>query len=362
MADSRELTPGMSMELPGVPLRLTLDGVTGGARLEAAARDGSEAAQRRVGATELIVLPIKGRYRVEAVPTDGVAFPAGSRLGLGISTDSTTVESRQGFMKPRDVGALQGVELAELVFRDGHWIATAAAAAVREHLDDEVPEPLDEHAHPWVGPGRFALRRAISEGAPVRPGEARPWSLVVDSSASMRCTFTREQLAGVVEVVAGILAEWTGRAPLASYATGLVEPLLVAGEGEDPTVVTDATWAAVQPAGWSLVTPAVRASMREVDEPAAVVVVTDGVPGDVADLVALAGEDPDLDVFLVTTGVSRFGLASDGRARRGWEEELGALEPAADLPNVTIAALAPGAGLDEGRAAELAAVLLRSWT
>ena len=367
MVDSRELTPGMSMEFPSVPVRLALTGVTNDVRVRAVGQGSSEAGGRRVSDTELIVLPIEGTYRVEAVPTVGGAFPAGSRLGIDITTDSATVESRQGFLQPVDVGALQSHDLVTVSFRAGGWVVTAVTAqqadvgGVELGRDGQLPQSpghIDDQTHPWVGPGRFAYRSAISNGARMRPARDRSWGLVLDSSASMRCTFQPPELEHLVNLVAGIFGEWTGRPPAATHLSGLTGPERVAEP--DPTALTAAASNAAQPASWSIVTPAIKASAGTIGGSGAVVVVTDGIPGDVADLFAFAKSEPTLDVFIVTTGISRFGLATDKRGRQSWEEELSGLDSVAALPNVRLAALTVGRGLDldPGRSAELASALL----
>ena len=267
MVDSRELTPGMSMEFPSVPVRLALTGVTNDVRVRAVGQGSSEAGGRRVSDTELIVLPIEGTYRVEAVPTVGGAFPAGSRLGIDITTDSATVESRQGFLQPVDVGALQSHDLVTVSFRAGGWVVTAVTAQQagvggvelgRDGQHPPSPGQIDDQTHPWVGPGRFAYRSAISNGARMRPARDRSWGLVLDSSASMRCTFQPPELEHLVNLVAGIFGEWTGRPPAATHLSGLTGPERVAEP--DPTALTAAASNAAQPASWSIVTPAIKAS------------------------------------------------------------------------------------------------------
>jgi hypothetical protein len=368
MVDTRELTPGMSMEFPPVPLRLALTGVTDDVRVHTVGPGSVAVGGRRVSDTELIVLPIEGAYRVEAVPTVGVAFPAGSRLGIDVTTDSATVESRQGFLQPTDVGALRSIELVTVTFREGGWVVTVAPTArqpgarrVSLAKNGQHPQPaaqIDDRTHRWVGPGRFAYRSAVSNGARMRSAGDRSWGIVLDSSASMWSTFRPSELEHLVNLVAGIFGEWTGRAPAAAYVTGRTEPHRVAQP--DPTALAAASSDAAQLASWSIVTPAIRASAGITGGLGAVVVVTDGVPGDVADLSALAQDEPMLDLFLVTTGISRFGLVPDTRGRESWEEELSGLESVAALPNVRIAALAIGRGLDldDGRSAELASALL----
>lgn len=367
MVDTRELTPGMSMEFPPVPLRLALTGVTDGVRVRTVGPGSVEAGGRRVSDTELIVLPIEGTYRVDAVPAVGPAFPASSRLGIDITTDSATVESRQGFLQPADVGALQSIELVTVSFRAGGWVVTAAPTArqpgarrVSLARNGQHPQPegqIDDKTHPWVGPGRFAYRSALSNGARMRPTGDRSWALVLDSSASMRSAFRPSELEHLVILVAGIFGEWTGRPPAAAYATGLTQPHRV--PHPDPRALAAVSFNDAQPASWSIVTPAIRASAGTIGGPGAVVVVTDGVPGDVADLLALAQDEPALDLFIVTTGISRFGLSTDTRGREAWEEELSGLEPVAALPNVRIAALARGLDLDEERSAAFASALFR---
>lgn len=360
MVDSRELTPGMSMDFPPVPLRVALTGVTDGVRVQVLRRDSSEAGGRRVSDTELIVLPIAGSYAVEAVPAEGVAFGAGSRLGIDVTTDSSSVESRQGFLQPADVGALQSVQLATLTYRSDGWVVTAAsaghAAFERKGRKHRPTAAIDDQAHPWVGPGRFALRRAVADGVQIRSSEGRGWGLVLDSSASMRGTFRQAELEHLVQVVAGVFGEWTAQPPAASYLSGVTQREEVTGP--DPRDAVGQAFAAAQPAAWSIVTPAVRACADVAGESAAVLVFTDGVPGDVADLRDLLEDEPSLEVFLLTTGVSRFGLPSDTADREAWQEQLSGLELLAELPNVTIAALRVDGPVDEGRSAELAAALL----
>lgn len=308
-------------DFPAVPLRLTLTGDTDGVSLVI---NGETSADRRISATEVVLLPIERRLQVEAVPADAATFAAHTRIGLDIVTESRQTESRQGGVPAVDAGALQRVGFASLEYAGSGWtLTTQADVATASSAEPD-----------WVGPGRFALRRARSEGATIRPAAAAAWGLVVDSSASMRATFTGTSLADLVEVTAGILAEWTAQPPGSLALTGLTEPNVL-----DPTTAPRDLAAASRstpPASWSIATPAIAEVARRLGSTGVIALVTDGVPGDVASLSDWLRSHTGIEVLLVTTG------AMSGP------------------PGVRLAAVDADAPLDEPRAAALAAALLGS--
>ena len=113
-------------------------------------------------------------------------------------------------------------------------------------------------------------------------------------------------------------------------------------------------------ASWSTLAAATERAIASVGQRGCVLILTDGVPGDVGRLTALASAYPDVRLCVVTTGRSAWGLPSDG-ACEWWAEELGGIDALAAAGNVRVAALRlrpdQGFELEGARPAELAMLL-----
>jgi hypothetical protein len=287
VAELRELARGQSTELPDVTLQARLTGAAHGVELRALDVEGRNVDVGRVDPVTVLVGSTP-EIRLVARPTSRTAFDAGMRIGLDVRLASTAVDAEQVLVPATDVGALTELEVARLEHRDGlGW-----RMLVPDHDGGEprvlpdgstaTRDPLDERECPWISPGRAALRRGRGGHAPAASGE--PWALVLDSSYSMRATFTESGLVALVEMVAGILAEATGRLPAVVLTTGLTRPRVVTEAVADPQVLARTVLMDPRPSSWDLATPAVREAVA--NGARIVAVVTDGTPADMRELVS----------------------------------------------------------------------------
>ncbi|PWN04241.1 hypothetical protein DJ010_00885 [Nocardioides silvaticus] len=326
MAELTELTYGQSTELPDVDLRAHLTGGAPGVELHAVDAQGKDAAIGRIDPVTVLVGRV-GHVRLVARPASGPDFPAGTRIGLDVRLASTAVEAEQVLVPATDAGALTELELARLERTGAGWRMLVpdqdgrAGPAPDEAPGKHAPRgPLDEREHPWLTAGRAAVRRARGGQAPHRSGE--PWGLVLDGSYSMRASFPGETLGHLVEMVAGILAESSGRLPVAAVVTGLTRPVLVDEAVARPQVLVDRVLEDRRPPSWNLATPAVRQAVAQGAR--AIAVVTDGVPADFYDLAEYANGGTSRVVLVVSAGPLH--------GREGFSSRLSVveLEPTAD--------------------------------
>lgn len=106
----------------------------------------------------------------------------------------------------------------------------------------------------------------------------------------------------------------------------------------DPTRLTKAACAEREPSSGSTIAKATELVVDRVGTTGAVLIVTDGAPGDIDRVSDLAATHPRVRFTIITTGVSRYGLASDA-SRAWWQEELAGLEPIDAGSNISAVAL-----------------------
>ncbi|CAN5279264.1 hypothetical protein BH09ACT11_BH09ACT11_06600 [soil metagenome] len=299
---SEELLPGQRGQLPEGLLRAQLTGLRLGARLLALDVNGADASQHRESPAEATVAPQSAPIRLVVIPDDGSDFENGTRVGVEVETVAgSNLMSPHLLVSQFDVGALREHEIATIDFsRQVGWTVTASGGLPWgdfEHLmgGPAVRHQIDEREFPWVGSGRYALRRAM--GGKNFQRTERHWAVVVDSSASMRALFSRANLEELITIVSGVLAESSGLMPTAVGATGLMEPSWLPQPANWPAEVAAEVTDGAQPASWTLVAPALEAAISAGST--TVVVATDAVPADIYDAVALAQRRVDVEVLFV---------------------------------------------------------------
>jgi hypothetical protein len=161
-------------------------------------------------------------------------------------------------------------------------------------------------------------------------------------------------------LVSGVMAEWVGYGAAVTSYNGADLLSVVPDGGMDPRRFVRAALVDREPSSLTTLTPAVRQAIQAVGPGGAVVVLTDGVPGDVDVLTTELEDHPNVRCVLLTLGVSRHGLPSDRNAS-WWREELAALDGVAALEHAGVIALAMDQRrqlvLDETRDAEFARAL-----
>jgi hypothetical protein len=370
----KELDPGQRHSLPLSALRVQLTGTIQSVVLKAVDQAGDESVTVRLKPTEIVLTPQPRRLRLVASPADGGSFAAGASLGLTLLTEGATTSSEQVLVSAVDVGALRSHEIATLEFATDRTILTvapgtrnaptAAPKSGQTFMSSKVfdaPTPVqdlpapDDQEHIWLQPGRYALRDADRLGSIADPVDA--WGVVLDGSASMLPLYRSGQLDVLLGLVCGTYVHWTSRWASSCTVAG-VRQVEVPAAATDPQRLSAAALSDTEPSSWSMLTECVSAVAARLGSSAAVVVVTDGVPGDVDRLVELARRSPDLQLTMVTTGVSLHGLPSDQPGTEWWHEELAGLAGLAEQPNVRVAVVRIGDDgrlrLEDARAAEFA--------
>jgi len=380
-----ELAAGQSHQFELSPLRVTLtgtmqghaDGLTVGVILRAVDQAERESVTVRMTDAQIILTPEPRRLRLVAYPTAGGTFDASTKIGLTVMTEGAAVVSEQVLVAPTDVGALPRHELAVLEFATDRAILTVAAPSRPAVPDDPrdtdwksgdvfgpatTAAPLErpnDDTHPWIRPARYAMRDA----AKLRPsgvagtGDGRRWAVALDGSASMGREQLREAAETVLALACGVLVEWTGWWAANTVVAGV--DLLDVPEGRtDPAALIRSAFDGREPSSWWHVATAARQLAARVGEGGSVLMVGDGVPGDLAILVGVARSLPGVRFVLLSFGDSRHSLQSDG-GHVSWQtdamsgSELG--DGVRNLEIVTVRLRADGSPLlEESRAAELA--------
>lgn len=383
MSAIHELAAGQSHQFELSPLKVTLtgtmpghtDGLPVGVILRAVDQAERESVTLRLTDAQIILTPEPRRLRLVAYPAAGGTFDAGTKIGLTVMTEGAAVVSEQVLVAPTDVGALPRHELAVLEFAADRAILTVA---------DAPPAPIDpgdtdwksgnvfgstttaaamerpnDETHPWIRPARYAMRDA----AKLRPsgvagtGDGRRWAAALDGSASMARGQLREAAETVLALACGVLVEWTGWWAASTVLTG-VELLDVPEGRTDPGALIRSAFDGREPSSWWHVATAARQLAARVGEGGSVLMVGDGVPGDLATLADVARSLPEVRFVLLSFGDSRHCLPSDV-GQVSWQtdamsgSQLGDGVPNLDI--ITVRLRADGSPLLEGsRAAELA--------
>lgn len=290
MSKSVEVGAGQSAQLPMGYLGASLTGASDTLQLSAVSRDGADCGEPRESDRDVIVRPGRGEVRLVVRPRGAGVFPPGARVGVEVKSVATAGnEGPQILVEQVDIGGYKDFELARVIdAADSGWRLTVDARAARD-LDfmdsSDAPSvvPVDERELPWVTSGRYALRSLRGGDSNVLTS-ARPWAVVVDSSASFRAVASADTLVDVVEQFAGVLVEWSGRLPVAAGVTGLSRPKWSDAACDAPRVLVDDVLQATGPASWTLVLPAVEEASSLGAHVVGVLV--DGPPSDLAELAA----------------------------------------------------------------------------
>jgi hypothetical protein len=237
------------------------------------------------------------------------------------------------------------------------WRVTAAGGrspSTFDFLTDSEPAPavIDERQYPWIGSGRYAVRRA--HGGSAQPPTEEPWALVVDNSASMRAIFDEASLEESVSLVAGVLSEFTGRLPMTAGVSGRSRPEWVTTAAADPAALVPEVLSATQPASWCLILPALTEATASGARRVALLL--DGPPSDLENLAGFLAERPGVVVTIVVAARPSAEVAGGGAEE---SSVLMSFDQVARLPQLQVAYLPVGTGpLTDGTATELAFALV----
>ena len=378
---TRELTAGQDHTFPSAALRVNLTGAPGGGvRLMVVDQAGYDTGPVRLTDVMVVLTPAPRRLRLVAVPAADDLFAPATNLGLTVKTEGGG-DGEQVLVSPVDVGALAERELAIIEFATDRAILRVPGAVSRPLSQDRAPvvapaaapgqpapaapaapapptvPPPKLEDMPWLGAGRYALREARQlGGAQVSDASGLEWGVVLDTSASMAARAASGELSEVLALVLGICLEWTGRLPAALVTSGVARRT-VSPVGDPSKLITE-LFSDREPSSWATLADPVSELAQRVGLTGAVLIVSDGVPGDVGQLTEIARRQPGVRFMLVGRGRSTHGLPSDTAGRQWWEEELTGIDEWAALPNVVVASLAAsdaeGTALDERHRAELA--------
>lgn len=374
----KELDAGQRHTFAPSALRVQLTGPVHGSGVTLRALDqaGGESITVRLSDVEVVLTPQPRRLRLVAAPTDGGSFPAGTSIGVTLRTEGASAAAEQILVSQFDAGALNTFEIAVLEFAadravltvsgSGQQLPATAPVAQQEFTSGSVFQSapttgvapsqarVEDEEHHWLQPGRYALRDAGKLGQSDTPVTA--WGVVLDGSGSMRDLCDNGQLDALVQVVCGTYVHWTKTWASASVVAG-VRVSDVPNAATDPKELTEAAFVGKEPSSWSTLAEGAALVVNRVGPGGAVLIVTDGVPGDIVGLSDLAAAHPDIRFTVITTGVSRYALSSDAH-QNWWEEDLAGLEPIDALANISAVAvrLTPDGLLELSgtRAAELA--------
>lgn len=347
----KELDAGQRHVFAPTPLRVQLTGAAPGvALLRALDQADDESVTWRVGPDEVVLTPEPRRLRLVVSPVGGGSFAGGTSVGLAVRTEGSSAASEQILVSATDVGAFSRHELAVLEFAGDRAVlsVTESDGGVRPVMPDSRPEftsgqtfegasatprtpPPDDQEHTWLQAGRYALRDARTLGTIDAPVES--WGLVLDGSASMCRLVSNGQLGSLLGLACGVHVQWTSAWPAAALLAGARRRELSVSD-TDPMTLVGQVFDKGEPSSWAHLAGAAATVADVVAPSGAVLIVTDGVPGDAPALAAVAQERNGVRFTIVTTGVSARGLAGD-RDVQWWEEELAGLDVLDRLPNVS---------------------------
>jgi hypothetical protein len=161
---------------------------------------------------------------------------------------------------------------------------------------------------------------------------------VLDGSVSMQRLSASGELERLVGLVSGVMVEWTKRWATTSVVAG-VRVSEVSAAATQPNALTYAAFDGTAPSSWASVGAAAKSVARRVGRTGAVVVICDGVPGDLSQLDAVVGEYPGVRYAVVTVGVSASYALSSDEQLAWWEDELAGFSEFASLPNTAVIAI-----------------------
>ncbi len=311
----RHVTPGASLPAPAGALRIRLDGPPG-ARLELRAAEREIAPQVRTSDVEVVLVPTGRDVVLTAVALDGKPFPPGFLVGVTITTPSGTAPGgADAVVKlPVDAGGRAGIGLVRVS-------GALPAAMIHDLVDTAEALGAAPAPRPWHRAGAYAWH-AHHDG-PASPRHR--WAVVIDMSAAMLVGRPRAAVGTLVEHLVGIGVAAQGSAPECVVACDFPVVRDI-GAGLDRDTPDWSTLLGDRPSPWSRITAGVRAAAEAVGDDGVVVLLTDGVPVDVADLAGwFTGATTGL--AHVALGRSRYEIRPDHRPTRWWDDELDALAP-----------------------------------
>lgn len=291
----RELNSGESHTMALAPMRVTLTGVGADTGVVLRMVEGGVPAQVHwMSPHDAIVPPVPRTLSVVIEGADGVLIPQGTRVGLAIRAAQGT-DPDQVVVLPADVGAKRSVEFAVL---------TVAPPTITVKVPERVTV-VD--SGDWSRPGAYAFREAFATAV---PASALPWVFAIDGSISMVRRLEQGSGVDAVLLIAGIGQEWMHRAPKAVLRTSPRGPEAVPVTGRYPLELVEVVQKSAAPSSWLHLAPVIRQAGALLTSGGGLVIVADGVPSDVADVLAALREFPRVDVRVVIWGASQLGVSS----------------------------------------------------
>lgn len=331
-----ELGPGQENSLPRAVLRAK---VTSSTRTGVVLDVVPPGAGQRMSEIELAIPP-QDPITLIVRPKNGSSFDEQAKVGLAIElmSNDPQVSGTRILIAESEVGGLTSVQLAQTELSgDGGRIRATG------------PQPVPE----WMRPGLAAL--AASQVPPNEWVRTSSWALVMDGSASMLRMQQDGELSALLALVCGVMYQTGGGLPRHAVMTSAVTDRDITGLLGNDTL-DGAPLIDQAPAAWGVLAPSVARLVGLADT---IVAVTDGVPPDIDELAAVAGQSGRF--VLVTAGRSATGVSPDPVAA----EELSALAELGRRPGVSVIALprsgrpAPVIDLTPPARAGFAAALVR---
>lgn len=306
-----ELGPGQQTLVPGTPLRVR---ATSSTRTPVLLEiQGDPAASQRLSRIESVILPaaVGAVVQVSVRPEVSTAFPDEAVVGLSMTTGSDS-DRHQVLVTECGLAGMASAQLARVEIQPAGLAVCAIGL---------------QQAPRWFQAGVAAA----ATNDPARSSWARTtsWALLVDGSASMLSLQAEGQLKEVLATVCGARFQSSGSLPtrcLTTTGDGCRDVRsLVCAEDLDVAAFGDQA-----PAPWGVLAPGLRELIGDAES---IIVVTDGIPPDVVEIIDLISSAP-IECVVVTVGQAH--RAADGVALQA---DLAQLEPLRCLPNVEVAAI-----------------------
>ena len=304
-------------------------------------RPGGEREIRSLSQTRLLLARVARPLELLVRPVRGGTFPTGLTVGLQLTSRTT---GEQVVLNPVGVAGAAEVVLLRLTESQGELRVSAVATGLhlgaggspREVAAGPGPQAPEAVLLPEWERAVASVRRALGQPA-TEPGRQGKMAVIVDLSASMLAPAARGQTEALLDALLGFVALCgrDGKAPVwaaSSAAVKLPQELSV----KQGAALRENLRNRVPSCG-SAVAPALEKARATRDH---VLVLTDDVPADLADVGAVLAKHPDALVHLVVIGFSSY---EQDLTPHAWQEELSALDPLVGQGLLFVTSVAPAA-------------------